>query len=234
MTKHPTHAFQILKAIGAENWEDSSSALSLADTALQFVMGNTNPGTYHRTKSQLFEDAYLSFDFSMRNLFLEDGPLEEKSQDALQAWLKLLQKTTPPSWKIHNVLDAVLDNFKNATRDEKEMIQILDRFPKKTTEWSPACTKGEDGMGYTCGLWQLFHIMSVGVVEWNKQGTFLDLSLSSVEVADTLKNFIEYFFRCDECRTNFLKAYEACEQNRCQRLIRSKRLSASQEFSQKS
>ena len=40
---------------------------------------------------------------------------------------------------------------------------------KEMAGWSwQTCTYGENDMGYTCGLWQLFHVESVGVVEYNR------------------------------------------------------------------
>ena len=45
-------------------------------------------------------------------------------------------------------------------------------------------------MGYTCGLWQLFHIMSVGVVEYNKHhhhGSLDDL-IATRRASETLRN----------------------------------------------
>jgi thiol oxidase len=42
--------------------------------------------------------------------------------------------------------------------------------------------------------------------------------VSSRHVAVTLRNFIDYFFRCDVCRTNFLKMYDSCTHDHCTRL----------------
>jgi Erv1 / Alr family len=45
-----------------------------------------------------------------------------------------------------------------------------------------------------------------------------DLSLTTVHGADVLRNFVWNFFGCEECRLNFVAAYDACAHDRCNRL----------------
>lgn len=176
--------------------------------------------SHPRSKRDTFHDAVLSFDFSMRNLFTTHGPLSQDAAETLHQWLFFLRKAIPRQLvEIHRVIDSVLDNFKDAIQSEEYMLAILNRFPKRErNEWSPACTKGQSGVGYTCGLWELFHIASVGITEWNSN-TRDDRSkgVSAEDAGKVLRNFIAHFFGCDECRTNFLNAYDSCELDRCNR-----------------
>lgn len=182
----------------------------------------------HRTKQQVFDDAYLSFDFNLRNgIFLTttvEGPLTNVTKAAFRDWLQLVKQTTPVVWQIHAVINAILADFDAAVSAEDHLLAILDRYPAPTTTWSHSCTKGVSGMGYTCGLWQLFHIMSVGLVEYNlmiaaSDDTVLkEVSLKTTHAAETLRNFVEHFFACDVCRMNFLRAYDSCALDRCSRL----------------
>ena len=60
----------------------------------------------------------------------------------------------------------------------------------------------------------------VGVVEWN-ENVMEDadyLYYPPSEVADMLRNYIENFFGCEVCRTNFLHEYDECGYRRCDRL----------------
>lgn len=189
-----------------------------------------------RTKKQVYDDAYLSFVFSMRNgIFTsEDQPLQNKTQNALKDWLELLQKTLPIGWNpIHTIVYDILYNFDVAIQSESNFTSILDHAISKISnsgsssndnKWSPACTRGKPGMGYTCGLWELFHIMTVGVVEYNllisdesDDGTLYDIQISTSYAAETLRNFIQEFFGCTECKYNFLKHYDACGHDHCTR-----------------
>nr|CCA19181.1 sulfhydryl oxidase putative [Albugo laibachii Nc14] len=51
---------------------------------------------------------------------------------------------------------------------------------------------------FTCGLWTLFHSMTVGV-------RYKDCKLRPSQVAVAIHTFIEHFFGCEECVEHFLK-----------------------------
>lgn len=177
---------------------------------------------YARTKEEVFEDAFRSFDYSLRTgVYMNRGPLTNQTKNALHEWLALLQKALPPVWKIQKVISAILSDFQRATGSEEQLIGILEHTPRPASnKWSKSCTKGVPGMGFSCGLWDLFHIMSVGVVEWNMMlnDDQLDLIIGTDHAAEILRNFIYHFFGCEVCRTNFLAAYDSCSLDRCNRL----------------
>lgn len=154
--------------------------------------------------------------------------LPRPRQAVLLRWLKLLQNTMPVAWKIQPVLEALLEKFETIVKGEEHLLAVLDRFPRPEPKWSPSCTKDEPGMGYTCGLWELFHIMSVGMMEWNlllPDDKELRMAESGDAVGKTLRDFIENFFGCDECRQNFVTAYDSCFLDVCKRLTYRKRIS---------
>jgi hypothetical protein len=153
------HPFELLTLLDVHNVEQMNFGDD--DDSSSWTSITRKKKDYHRTKHQTFNDAYLSFDFSMRNLFTTNGPLQKDSQSALKNWLELLGKTMPHVWEIQRVVNAILDDFNNATSHEEKLLEILDQFPRPASKWSRSCTKGQPGMGYTCGLWELFHIMSV-------------------------------------------------------------------------
>lgn len=63
------------------------------------------------------------------------------------------------------------------------------------------------GGGYTCGLWLLFHYITVA------SGT--SRVVSAVTAMEAIHSFVNYFFACEACRTHFLEAYDACSLGRC-------------------
>lgn len=178
---------------------------------------------HRRTKQEVFDDAYLSFAFAMKNgVFMSNAALTNSTSLALWYWLDLLTTTMPPTWSIQNLLKALLTDFENITKSEAALVQIVDQYPAPTKKWSLSCTKGDPAMGYTCGLWQLFHIMTVGVVEWNLMVGSDDTDEMMVSINDSavrLRNFIEHFFGCEVCRINFLSAFDSCAHQRCTRLV---------------
>lgn len=120
-----------------------------------------------RTKSQILNDAFLSFDFAMReSIFMNEGALGNKTRLVFEDWINLLEDALPPFWKIHNALESIKSNMGKVVEDEDNLIEIMDHDgPSQKSKWH-GCTN-EDSHGYTCGLWELFHIVTVGVVEWN-------------------------------------------------------------------
>lgn len=188
-----------------------------------------------RSRQDLRNDIHLSFDFSMRNgvyMTDEDGKLTEEEKKALKDYLVLLRRTMPSAWKeFHDLLDKLLRNFHYVIRKEEYMIRFLDSHKPKglvdgEATWSTSCSRGEPGRGYTCGLWETFHAATVGSVHHNKEQVNESLLMSPEKVAKTIRNFIDHFFQCSECRENFLRMYDSCGHNRCDRLKKHARLGA--------
>ena len=231
----PIHPFELLHKLGIQtdpmddleedDNEQSQSRTSFFQTPSkqlhQRQQQKHHHHHHHRTKSQIFSDAYLSFDFALRHgvyMTEGDGPLTDRRvKRALRQFLLYLQKATPIAWKLQQVVSALLQNFDSITQSEENLLQLLDQYPPKTNEWSIGCTKEQPGMGYSCGLWTLFHIAAVGMLEWNLHAHTKD-AVSANAAADTLRDFVSNFFGCDVCRTNFNKEYDSCSLDRCNRL----------------
>ncbi|KAG6545684.1 hypothetical protein Mapa_012869 [Marchantia paleacea] len=64
-----------------------------------------------------------------------------------------------------------------------------EKFPSK--HWTTC--KAENN-GYSCGLWYLFHALSVRVDDAESNGAMR-----------TIRGFVENFFLCDDCREHFMK-----------------------------
>jgi thiol oxidase len=171
----------------------------------------------HRSKEQTFQDAHLSFDFSMKTaVYTSLGPLPEQPKKALSKFLGILQRTLPVSSTMQPVVNELIQNFDGVCQDDANLLAVMERHPPPAATWSPASL--QHGTGYTAGLWLLFHIMSVGFVEWNHMAISDDQKLAPTEVADSLRGYIEFFFQCEVCRVNFLTEYDACSHDRCNRL----------------
>jgi hypothetical protein len=54
----------------------------------------------------------------------------------------------------------IAENIEDALQSEEKLLAIVDNYPPRKKKWSKSCTRGKGHMGYTCGLWQLFHIMT--------------------------------------------------------------------------
>jgi thiol-disulfide isomerase/thioredoxin len=176
-----------------------------------------------RTQQDMYNDAHLSFTFALQTaIFIFTSEALEPSPKAhLKDFLHALQNGLPPSMSLQPLLADLVTHYEDATSSDEHLQHVVSRHPAPSPDWSPSCLKHDSG--YTCGLWQLFHIMSIGIVEWNQIVLPLanseDLIMPPMGVADALRNYISDFFGCDDCRTHFINAYDACEHDRCNRLM---------------
>jgi Erv1 / Alr family/Thioredoxin len=186
---------------------------------------------YPRTKESIYRDAHLSFDFAMRNAIFDttggdgattsDGRLTNATQTVLKEWLSLLKKSLPPLWRLQQLIHELYENFDSIVLSEENLLEIVDRHPPPKKKWSKACSQGRPGEGYTCGLWELLHITTVGVVEYNRlapEDFMDDIIIGVVDAAKAIRNYIEKFFGCDVCRKNFVAAFDSCKFDNCIKL----------------
>ena len=164
-----------------------------------------------------WDDAALSFEFALKTgIFMTNGPLSKEESSTFHSWLELLSKSLPIQMtNTHDIISKVLENFDEASQSQSNLSKTISSFisSDKNQSWR-TCTNGDNKMGYTCGLWQLFHIMTVGVVEYNRHNT----PIPTRQVSELLRNYIEHFFQCEVCRLNFLEMYDNCSFDVCHRL----------------
>eukprot|EP00550_Attheya_septentrionalis_P002317 CAMPEP_0198299866 /NCGR_PEP_ID=MMETSP1449-20131203/46088_1 /TAXON_ID=420275 /ORGANISM="Attheya septentrionalis, Strain CCMP2084" /LENGTH=540 /DNA_ID=CAMNT_0044001525 /DNA_START=268 /DNA_END=1890 /DNA_ORIENTATION=+ len=175
--------------------------------------------TPKRTQEELYADALLSFDFTLRNgIFMDTGKLDGNRTDALYDWVYVLGKSLPPQMKLQELLDELEDDIEMISKDEKNLIAVVEKHQPGVKSWSMTCTHGDKFAGYTCGLWELFHISAVGMTEWNSNAIQEDDRVSTMHAADCLHDVVKLFFGCEVCRKNFLQMYDDCAFDRCNRL----------------
>mmetsp|Transcript_14891 Transcript_14891/g.24400 ORF Transcript_14891/g.24400 Transcript_14891/m.24400 type:complete len:803 (+) Transcript_14891:59-2467(+) len=95
-----------------------------------------------------------------------------------------------------------------------------EQLAKDDKKWSNSCTHLEPAKGFTCGLWNLFHILTIGSSKPEHQvyGFHRGYFVSPHHVAETIRNFVEHFFSCSVCRTHYLEMYDNCGHDHCTRL----------------
>lgn len=150
--------------------------------------------------------------------------MPEDTSTLLEDWLELLNIYLPIQYGLQGTVNELAQpkTFEKITSSEKKLLKSLDKFTDNNSnevKWSTSCTKGNPFAGYSCGLWQLFHLITVGTVEWNTKTADATMRWSMKEVSDTIRNYIENFFGCDICRIHFLEQYDVCFMyRRCDRL----------------
>jgi len=195
-------------------------------TVKTHALTNANANIYH--------DATSSFIYALHNsIFMTSKTLSNSEADAFETWIRLLSKTLPYTMSdTKNTILLLLDDITGIVQNENIMLDILkerisSQRDKKTSNyendvpdiasegWTAACAHSVPASGYTCGLWELFHIMTIGLVEENYK---LSKPISTMHAAESLNKYVEHFFACEECRTNFMDMYDSCSFDRCNRL----------------
>ncbi len=170
-------------------------------------------------RNDVYIDAASSLSYGLRtSIFMTMEALSPEQEKVFKDWMILLSKTIPRQnsamkESLHQI-DLMISNLDSVVKSEENLLQILDQT-KHEEKWTKSCMAG-----YTCGLWQLLHIVTIGLVHYNDSvgSSTTETALSTMETADQIRNYIEYYFTCDECRKNFVQMYEACQFNRCNRL----------------
>jgi hypothetical protein len=158
--------------------------------------GQSNSMSVVERRQALMDDVHLSLDFMLRNaLFTEkkalskerkrrflkvstgNGPVLQvpQSHALFQKFLRLMKRTLPAKWALQELLSVLLKDLEYITDRETYLLPILDRYPPRQKTWSPSCTKGKLGHAYSCGMWKLYHAMSVGLVRFNCKSSSIDV-----------------------------------------------------------
>jgi hypothetical protein len=176
-----------------------------------------------RSPEELRINVHLVLDMSMRHhLYRGDSKqIHALSRLALMSWLELLNKTLPPSWTmIHELLRELMNTFDHATRDQEYLKSVLDTYAlDRKTSWTGTCSRSVDPP--LCALWEMFHVISVGVVFHNQEVVNSeDEWLSASEVVHTIRDFLILFSGCDKCRRRWNDAFSSClKSHECQILL---------------
>lgn len=185
--------------------------------------------TFFRSYSHLSEEEGLildvthSFIIGLRyGLFLKKNQLEPPQLNAFREYLDLLSVSLPSEWRLHKLILNLRQNSARVAQGRSYLSEILDKYPFEEG-WSKDCANGR----FTCGFWKLLHTSTVGIAE-NRGGLNLIESgliqksartFSPSGAAFAIRNYIDHFFTCGPCRTEFIANFDACDNNRrCDRL----------------
>lgn len=221
-----------LKYSHLDNQRDSSKQIEVPKSASTSevtkstsTLGVQSTGKVPLAKqNDIYADAASSFSFALRSsIFMSNNALSSKQQEVFQKWLTLLSKTIPRKndvmkESLHQI-DLLQSNMDAFVKSQDNLLQFLVKA-EDDEKWTESCKAG-----YTCGLWQLLHIVTIGLVHYNESienkslpESNMNTVMSTMDSADNIRDYIEFYFTCDECRKNFVQMYESCQFNRCNRL----------------
>jgi hypothetical protein len=176
-----------------------------------------------------------------------DHTLNEVTQWRLKEFIILLHRTLPQHYKVHILLNELLEQFVYIVNDHNYLVQLIQemkndgRFIVKT-EWSSHCTnhnqqyntlmdnddnndeqkQQETYNEYTCGFWELLQSIAVGLVDYNEMAFDASERISTHRVMDIIQNTLQTFHGAgfDEyTKRSILYMYHTCGYYACQRLL---------------
>ena len=194
------------------------------------ILGATSD-SYRHTRTDVYRDAALSFTYALQNHIFEENQddLTTEQANALKEWLDFLYWTLPPIWMVHPLISDLRRNIKEIVHNKALLFQLVKIHQpvvhdKKDMQWSQGCQNGNGLVeSFSCGLWGLFHIVSIGVPEQHSAVLGHRHRISTMHAAETLKDYITHFFGwCPQCREEFLEQYNMCAYGHCRRFRQSK------------
>lgn len=189
---------------------DLSSILQHKTQRLQLTLSMMN----------ITHNAAQSFLYALDSLYTT--PLTPKRTDTIHQFLQLCDWTIPLTWDLRTLIDTLLENVD--VPNEEDLHSLIQRQHSNsihirrshTIEWTWN-TPCDVTNGYTCGLWSLFHILTLGSSRSSNEqyGLSKGYNISQSNSAYIIKEFIHNILQCDECRSHFVKMYDNCGHHHC-------------------
>lgn len=177
-------------------------------------------------EEELILDTRLSLTVALEtgvSMGLEDA----ESRNAMKKFLELLAISLPTEWAIHKMIYSLLTQYSYAGKNRDNFREVIKQHNIPRTGWSESCSSRRTPNGFSCGMWKLLHVATVGVAEQRGGKNLIESGMvapsvrtfTPMEAADTIRDFIDHFFTCRPCRANFIENYDDCNKNRrCDRL----------------
>eukprot|EP00581_Thalassiosira_minuscula_P015130 CAMPEP_0183712598 /NCGR_PEP_ID=MMETSP0737-20130205/7680_1 /TAXON_ID=385413 /ORGANISM="Thalassiosira miniscula, Strain CCMP1093" /LENGTH=708 /DNA_ID=CAMNT_0025941245 /DNA_START=110 /DNA_END=2232 /DNA_ORIENTATION=- len=166
---------------------------------------------------QVFHDAKSSLLATLTSSLYSQRPrgaaLPRDESTALAEFLDLIRWAFPPETQVHDLAEDLRLEYPAVVASEEGLLNVVGRekYTGMGVDWSRRCGAEAEG-GYSCGLWTLLHILSVGVAE-RHTSVVGDSDIVTVKHAgEVMRSFIGNFFvGCDSCRKIFMELYDgAC------------------------
>ena len=191
----------------------------------------------HRSREELFRDIHIALDYTLSTLIFSARTMEDNrvvyvphpdhpsdlaitEQDALKSFLLLLQKTLPSSAdavRVRAMIKAVTDNFVLAVKNHNYMDAIIKDYRPVTTQYSshvcPISVNDEsnediDEMNYTCAMWDILLMTSMGMVDYNNQAYDATETIHPASALHTIFDYVQVFGLLMATSTNFFPDFD--------------------------
>ena len=134
---------------------------------------------------------------SLSNEVLLRSSLTNDQRNTLYQYLNILSRFYPTEAYAYNLISNLYKKI-NQTEDVDLLRSIVEEYPE-STDWDWVGCKGSSDLygGYTCGLWTLWHFLTVAQAE--------AASGDPTDVLLAMTHYVRDFFGCQECSEHFLQ-----------------------------
>lgn len=204
------------RPMGIDANSDIEESVAVENIAGNGDVGNISYESSIPVAEQVFHDAKSSLLSILTSSLYSQFPhnaLPPDTSRALAEFLDLIRWAFPPETQVHDLAEDLRLEYSSVSKSEKELLNVVERHIDlwKGITWSTRCSAQAKG-GFSCGLWSLLHILSIGVAE-RHMSVMGDVDRVSVTHAgQVLRSFIDMFFiGCDSCRESWVELFdEAC------------------------
>ena len=168
---------------------------------------------------QVFHDAMTSFVVTLTSSLYSQLPhgsvLPPDTSTVLREFIDLMRWAFPPETQAQQLAQHLAEEYFEVSTSEESLLNVIGKYVNNSQgmSWSEKCGGMNDSHdGYSCGLWSLLHILSLGVAE-RHDAVVGDVDRLSVSYAGhIMRSFIDRFFiHCEACRQLWTTLYdEAC------------------------
>jgi len=138
--------------------------------------------------------------FALQNEVAFKNELDREGRDTLKQFIKTLTKYFPKQsdilHKIEHIEKWLEENSENI--DTQELSDFIKPLTSKygSKDWVGCKGSQTKFGGYSCGLWMLWHQLTVGQYDTGEG--------DPRDVLYAMKNYVQYFFSCRECAHHFM------------------------------
>lgn len=133
--------------------------------------------------------------------------IKDKKMDALKKYLNVLTEYFPLKYGnifLETIRDIILkrsnisgEEFSQIVKSIEEEMSPIYSGPSK---WIGCKGSKEEYRGYPCGLWTMFHMLTVNFAILNK-----DAKHEPRKILEAMYGYIQYFFGCADCSQHFVQ-----------------------------
>ena len=151
-----------------------------------------------------YADLEMTVTYSLKHEIPSYKLISGQAFTALKDYLNVLVKYLPFSNRALKILDSLKNTIYKHTNEIRgenllDYLNMFDDGPEpvfSSHDWIGCKGSKPQFRGYPCGLWTLFHTLTVNAVIQNKH-------LNSLEVLHAVLGYVTYFFGCEDCSRHF-------------------------------